>query len=98
MAVDLLGKAATELNVIFNTSSQETKRLKDEAHSLGLVLSEDLIKKGVEAGDAAEDLKKSWGSFADMIILHVAPAHCIICSTYTRNSTNRFKSSTIGYN
>lgn len=74
MAVDLLGKAATELNVIFNTSSQETKRLKDEAHSLGLVLSEDLIKKGVEAGDAAEDLKKSWGSFADMIILHVAPA------------------------
>ena len=74
LAVDLLGKAATELNVIFNTSAKETQKLKDKSHELGLILSDDQVKAAVEAGDAIDDLKKSYNALATSMVASVAPA------------------------
>lgn len=74
LAVDLLGKAATELNVIFNTSAKDTQALKDRSHELGLVLSDDQVKAAAEAGDAIEDLKKSYNALATSMVASVAPA------------------------
>lgn len=74
MGVDLLGKAASELNPILNTSAEETIRLKKNAHDLGLVLSNEQVKAAVEAGDAIEDLNKSWKALATNMVATVAPA------------------------
>ena len=73
LAVDMLGRAATELAPVLNTSAEETQALKDRAHELGLVLDDEVIKSGVEAGDALEDLKRSGKGFMTQVLVPIIP-------------------------
>ena len=56
-ANQLLGKGASALLPIIAKGSEEFHKQKQEAQDLGLVLSEDLIARGVEAEDTMQRLK-----------------------------------------
>lgn len=63
LANKLLGRSATELAPTFNTSKEGIEQLRREAHSLGLVYSDELVDAGVALGDNIDRLKKSFDAF-----------------------------------
>ena len=63
LASDLLGRSATELAPTLNTSKEDIEGLRQEAHDLGLVYSDELVDAGVVLGDNIDRLKKSFGAF-----------------------------------
>jgi len=60
LASDLLGRSATELAPTLNTSKEGIEALRQEAHDLGLVYSDELVDAGVVLGDNIDRLKKSF--------------------------------------
>ena len=63
LASDLLGRSATELAPTLNTSKEDIEGLRQEAHDLGVVYSDELVDAGVLLGDNIDRLKKSFGAF-----------------------------------
>ena len=59
IASDLLGKSATELAPLLNGGATSMEELRQRAHELGLVFSDDAVNAGVVLGDTIDDLKKS---------------------------------------
>lgn len=60
LANKLLGRSATELAPTLNTSKEAIEGLRQEAHDLGLVYSDELVDAGVVLGDNIDRLKKSF--------------------------------------
>ena len=55
----LFGKAGLEMAPMLNQGAEAIDGLKGRAHDLGLVLSDEAVKNGVEFGDLMNDLKSS---------------------------------------
>lgn len=67
-AAELFGeKIAYNLSPLIEQSSDDFDGLIDRAHQLGLVMSEDTVKSGVQFGDLLSDIKQSVGSLATSI-------------------------------
>lgn len=62
LAQDLFGKSYQDLLPLLNQSANDTEDLKNKAHELGLVLSEDAVASGVEFTDTLDNLKQSFGA------------------------------------
>lgn len=60
LAVQLFGRGAQELMPLLNSSADTVDTLKQRAHDLGLVMSDEDVDAAVAFGDALDDLKKSW--------------------------------------
>jgi len=67
LAQQLFGKAGTELAPILNSGSDGIAELKDNAHALGLVMSDETIDAGVHLGDTIDDVKASFGAITTKI-------------------------------
>lgn len=64
-AAELFGeKIAYNLSPLIEQSGEDFDGLIDRAHQLGLVMSEDTVKGGVQFGDLMSDIKQSVGSLA----------------------------------
>ncbi len=62
MAADLFGeKLAYTLSPMIEQSGEDFNGLRERAHELGLVMSEEAVKTGTEYGDLSSDLQKSFG-------------------------------------
>ena len=61
LANDLLGRSGAELAPILNAGAEEVDNLKNRAHELGLVMSDESVDAGVLFGDTMDDLKSSFG-------------------------------------
>lgn len=59
LALKLFGRGAAEMTPLLDQGSAGIKALEDRASSLGLVMSKDLIKAGVEFGDLTSDLEQA---------------------------------------
>ena len=55
----LFGKAGVEMAPMLNQGAEAIDGLKTRAHDLGLVMSDEAVKNGVEFGDLMNDLKSS---------------------------------------
>lgn len=71
MASRLLGRSATELAPAMNQGSDEIEKLRDDAHSLGLVYEDELIDSGVRLGDNILALTKAFEAFKTKAIAPV---------------------------
>ena len=61
MAADLFGnKLAYTLSPLIEKSGEDFNGLRDRAHELGLVMSEEAVKTGTEYNDLSSDLQKSF--------------------------------------
>ena len=61
LANDLFGKSGQELTALFNESAKSTEALKQKAHELGMVMSDETIDAGVKFTDTMDTLKRSFG-------------------------------------
>ena len=73
LASTLLGKAGVELAPMLNTGAEGIEELRDRAHELNLVMSDEAVNAGVVLGDTMDDVKKSFGAVMTRIGVEVMP-------------------------
>jgi len=61
LATELFGKAGSEMMPMLNGGAEGIEDLKNRAHDLGLILSDDTVNAGVVLGDTMADVKDSLG-------------------------------------
>lgn len=61
LANDLLGKSGQNLTPLFNSTAESTENLKNKAHELGMVMSDETVDSGVKFTDTIDTLKRSAG-------------------------------------
>lgn len=73
LAVDLFGKAGTELMPMLNGAEGSIESMKEQAHSLGLVLSDDAIDVGVKFTDTVDQTKRAFSAIITQVGVDVMP-------------------------
>ena len=59
-ASQLLGRGATELGALLNTSAEETQAMKDRVHELGGVMSNEAVKAAASYQDTLQDMSTAF--------------------------------------
>lgn len=57
LAGQLLGRGATELGALLNTSAKDTERMRQRVHELGGVLSDEAVKNSAKFKDSLQDMQ-----------------------------------------
>lgn len=57
LAGQLLGRGATELGPLLNTSAEETQKMRDRVHELGGVMSDEAVKAAAHYQDSLQDMQ-----------------------------------------
>lgn len=57
IAGQLLGRGATELGALLNTSAEDTEKMRQRVHELGGVMSDDAVKASAKFQDSLQDMK-----------------------------------------
>ena len=73
LAFDLFGKAGQELMPLLNGTAEEMDGLRQNAHDMGLVLSDDAIDAGAQFTDTMDDVKRSLGAVVANIGVELMP-------------------------
>lgn len=74
LATELLGRGATELGALLNTSAEDTEAMRQRVHELGGVMSNEAVKASAAYQDSMQDLKTSMGSLKTNIMSQFMPA------------------------
>ena len=74
IASKLLGRGATEMGALLNTSADETQAMRDRLHELGGVMSDDAVKQGAKFQDSLTDLKASFKGASNSLLVELLPA------------------------
>jgi flagellar biosynthesis chaperone FliJ len=64
LALEIFGRDATSLVPLLKLGANGLQDMKDQAHYLGLVLSEETIKSADEFGDTTQALSAAWKAFS----------------------------------
>ena len=83
LANDLFGKSGQELAPLFNTSAEETARLRDEINSLGGVMSDDAVKDSAAFQDALTRMKSTFGGVKNTVVAELLPSFTDIVTGLT---------------
>jgi len=59
-ASDLFGRSATELSPLLNSGADSVENLRQKAHDLGLVLSDETVDAGVKLHDTMDQLRRTF--------------------------------------
>lgn len=62
LAQKLFGKAGTELMPLLNGQAGSIDEMKNKAHELGLVMSDEMVDNGVKLTDSLDQLKRGFGA------------------------------------
>lgn len=60
LATQLFGRAGTEMAPLLNQTAESTEALKQKAHDLGMVMSDETIDAGVKFTDTMDTMKRSF--------------------------------------
>lgn len=74
LAGKLLGRGATELGALLNTSAEETERMKQRVHELGGVMSDEAVKASAKYKDSIQDMKTAFKGMGRDLISDFVPA------------------------
>lgn len=67
LANDLFGKSGQELTALFNASAESTEELKNKAHELGMIMSDEAVNAGVLFTDSMDTIKRTIDSIKNML-------------------------------
>ena len=70
----LLGRGATELGALLNTSAEDTQKMRDKVHELGGVMSGDAVKASAQFQDTLQDLRTGFDSLKRNMLSEFLPA------------------------
>ena len=74
LAGQLLGRGATELGALLNTSAEDTEKMKQRVHELGGVMSDEAVKAAAKYKDSLQDMKTAMGGMLKGITTEFLPA------------------------
>lgn len=74
LAGQLLGRGATELGALLNTSAEDTQAMKDRLHELGGVMTDEGVKASAQFEDNMQDLKTALSGLGRDIVTDALPA------------------------
>ena len=73
-AAELFGDSvAYEMTPLLNASAEDMASMKQEAHDLGLVMSEDAVKSGAEMGDMFSKVEQSLSTLKNQLMAEMMP-------------------------
>lgn len=73
LAGQLLGRGATELGALLNTSAEETQAMKDRVHELGGVMSDDAVKASAAFQDQLQDMQTAFSGLGRNLMSEFLP-------------------------
>jgi hypothetical protein len=73
IATDLLGRSATEMGALLNTSAEDTEAMREAVHELGGVMSNEAVAAGAAFEDALQDLTTIGEGFKNAVGSAVLP-------------------------
>ena len=68
LATELFGRAGTELMPLLNGASGSIEEMRNQAHDLGLVLSDEVIDNGVNLTDSLDQTKRAFASIGIQLL------------------------------
>lgn len=74
LAGKLLGRGATELGALLNMSAEETEEMKNQAHELGGVLSDDAVKDAAAFQDSLQNMQTSFTGLKNSMLTEFLPS------------------------
>lgn len=74
LANDLFGKSGQELTPLFNTTIEETNQLKQAAHDLGFVMSDEAVTSAADFKDALDTLQRTIGGMKNNLMSQFLPS------------------------
>ena len=84
IASDLLGRAATELGPLFNSTSEETEAMRQRVHELGGVMSNEAVKAAAKYQDTLQDMKTAFSGVTRSITQEFLPGFTDVMDGITR--------------
>jgi len=74
LAGQLLGKGATELGPLLNMSAEEVANMKEQAHELGGVLSDQTVKDAAQFQDSLQNMQTSFEGMKNSMLSDFLPS------------------------
>lgn len=90
LAGQLLGRGATELGALLNTSAEETQAMKDRVHELGGVMSDEAVKAAAAYQDTLQDMQTGFESLKRNLISEFMPGITQVMSGLTDLTTGDY--------
>lgn len=95
LASTLLGRGATELGALLNTSAEETQKMKNRVHELGGVMSDEAVKNAAAFQDQLQDMQTAFQSLGRNMLSEFMPSLKDVMGglteLFTGNSDEGFK-------
>lgn len=83
LAGKTLGKGATELGALLNTSAEDTQAMRDRVHELGGVMSDDAVKAAATYQDNMQDLQTAISGVGRGLMSELLPSMNDILAGFT---------------
>ena len=90
LAGQLLGRGATELGALLNTSAEDTQAMRDRVRELGGVMSEDAVKAAAKYQDTLQDLQTGFEGLKRNLISNFLPGITTVMEGLTALSTGDY--------
>lgn len=74
LAGQLLGRGATELGALLNTSAEDTEKMRQRVHELGGVMSDEAVKAAARYQDSLQDMQTALNGAKRNIVSSFLPA------------------------
>lgn len=74
LAGKTLGRGATELGALLNTSAEDTQAMKDRVHELGGVMSDEAVKAAAAYQDSLQDMQTAMTGLKNNIVSEMLPS------------------------
>lgn len=74
LAGKTLGRGATELGALLNTSAEDTQAMRDRVHELGGVMSNEAVKAAAAYQDSLQDMTTSFAGLKNSMISEFLPS------------------------
>lgn len=84
IAGKLLGRGATELGALLNTSAEDTEKMRQRVHELGGVMSDEAVKASAKFQDSLQDMKTSIGGLTRGIKAEFLPSFTDVMDGLTK--------------
>ena len=90
IASQLLGRGATELGALLNTSAEDTQAMKDRVRELGGVMSEEAVKAAAKYQDTLQDMQTGFESLKRNLLSEFLPGITTVMEGLTDLTTGNY--------
>lgn len=90
LAGKTLGRGATELGALLNTSAEDTQKMRDRVHELGGVMSDDAVKAAAAYQDSLQDMQTAFSGLSRNLMGSFMPSLTTVMDGLTNIFSGNF--------